>query len=81
MSDYRPADDIHHKCECSVCDCAVFVNDLFTNGFCDGCNDGDHAPTKTAHRDTRGMDRFYAGAEPPFDVNDDFARTGSAGDY
>lgn len=33
------------------------------------------------YRDTRGMDRFYGGEEPPFAVNDDFARTGSISDY
>lgn len=33
------------------------------------------------YRDTRGMDRFYGGQEPPFAVNDDFARTGSIADY
>lgn len=40
------------------------------------------APLESApYRDTRGMDRFYGGKEPPFEVNDDFARTGSIGDY
>ncbi len=34
-----------------------------------------------AHRDTSGIDRVYAGGEPPFAVNDEFARTGDPADY
>ncbi len=58
---------------------------------CDGCSEdaqmkqalnedrwNDGNPT---YRDTRGMDHFYAGQEPPFEVNDEFARTGSIADY
>ncbi len=36
---------------------------------------------RSKYRDTRGMDRFYGGKEPPFAVNDEFARTGSIADY
>ncbi len=36
---------------------------------------------RTVYRDTSGMDRFYGGQEPPFEVNDEFARTGRIKDY
>ncbi len=41
----------------------------------------DGLASESEYRDTTGMDRVYGGQEPPFEVNDDFARTGKAEDY
>lgn len=57
---------------------------------CDGCSEEAYAERVRqqdqhfldfSYRDTRGIDRFYGGEEPPFAVNDEFARTGSIADY
>lgn len=77
--------------ECRDCTMTTEQCAAYGNCFCSCVHSHHEHPSSHPHyyegpegqpyRDTAGMDRVYGGQEPPFDVNDDFARSGSIFDY
>ncbi len=78
-------DEMSNTTRCYECDVPATGQTFDGIPTCDNCSEDAHVSRgrqqSQQYRDTRGMDRFYGGQEPPFAVNDEFARTGSIADY